>query len=214
MDKLEKENACRKKETNYSLDDAEATVIVGHENGKQSVKVRDAEGREFRLTCPDNLEISDIVTYHTSSTAEPKTAFPDTPLSYESDDSFLFLRIQGLTASTTLRAGQAAKTTRKANHKRSPTDHPITIGAKKPGTSPGETPIDTQVWRKQGRKRRRHNNHRYRNLDTPTTVPTTQRERIRNKPKSKSQFMRENIDDRHRESSFCFNFLRKFPSRE
>lgn len=63
MDKLEKVNACRKKETNYSLDDAEAAVIAGHENGKQSVKVRDAQGREFRLTCPDNLEIVAIITY-------------------------------------------------------------------------------------------------------------------------------------------------------
>ena len=62
MDKLEKENALQK-ETNYSLDDPEAAVIAGHQNGKQSVKVRDAEGREFRLTCPANLEIGDIVTY-------------------------------------------------------------------------------------------------------------------------------------------------------
>lgn len=62
MDKLEKVNALQK-ETNYSLDDAEATVIGGHENSKQSVKVRDAAGCEFRLTCPDNLEIGDIVTY-------------------------------------------------------------------------------------------------------------------------------------------------------
>ena len=63
MEKLEKGNALQKKEANYSLDDAEATVIAGHQNGKQSIKVRDAEGHEFRLTCPDNLEIGDIVTY-------------------------------------------------------------------------------------------------------------------------------------------------------
>ena len=62
MEKLEKENALQE-ETNYSLDDAEATVIAGYQNGKQSVKVRDAEGHEFRLTWSDNLEIGDIVTY-------------------------------------------------------------------------------------------------------------------------------------------------------
>lgn len=45
------------------LEDDETTVIPGHQNGKQSVKVRDAAGHEFRLTCPANLEIGDIVSY-------------------------------------------------------------------------------------------------------------------------------------------------------
>ncbi len=45
------------------LEDDEATVIAGHQNGKQSVKVRDAEGHEFRLTCADDLEIGAVVTY-------------------------------------------------------------------------------------------------------------------------------------------------------
>ena len=45
------------------LEDDEATVIAGYQNGKQSVKVRDAEGHEFRLTCPANLEIGAVVTY-------------------------------------------------------------------------------------------------------------------------------------------------------
>ena len=45
------------------LEDDEDTVIAGHENGKQSVKVRDAAGHEFRLTCPDNLEIGAVVTF-------------------------------------------------------------------------------------------------------------------------------------------------------
>ena len=63
------------------LEDDEATVIAGHQNGKQSVKVRDAQGHEFRLTCPDNLEIGAIVTFPFNG-RKRRTAFPDTPPSF------------------------------------------------------------------------------------------------------------------------------------
>lgn len=56
------------------LEDAKAIVIGGHENGKQSIKVRDAEGRDFHLTCGDQLPTGTIVTYQ--FTGKTKNGIP------------------------------------------------------------------------------------------------------------------------------------------
>ncbi len=71
------------------LEDAEVVVIGGHENGKQSVRMRDAEGREFHLTCEEpTTNGNSRYLLPTSSPAKRKTAFPNTQVSYGLEDPF------------------------------------------------------------------------------------------------------------------------------